>query len=96
MYQFVKIGQPSFVLRSHFSLCVVFSLEDLVDGEKVPSQAGRKEEAMEKLLKMSAPPTEAHPAQGGLQETPTAEGNFVFKCESRASKFQLKCLGAKE
>ena len=86
MYQFVKIGQPSFVLRSHFSLCVVFSLEDLVDGEKVPSPAGRKEEAMEKLLKMSAPPTEAHPALGGSQETPIAEGNFVFKCESRSSK----------
>ena len=85
MYQFVKIGQPSFVLRSHLSLCVVFSLEDLVDGEKIPSQAGRKEEAMEKLLKMSALPTEAPPAQGESQETPITEtcsvrteGKFVL------------------
>ena len=77
MYQFVKIGQPSFVLRSHFSLCVVFSLEDLVDGEKIPSQAGRKEEAMEKHPKMSALPTEAHPAQGGSQETPITETHQV-------------------
>ena len=77
MYQFVKTGQPSFVLRSHFSLCVVFSLEDLVDGEKIPSQAGRKEEAMEKHPKMSAPPTEAHPAQGGSQETPITETHHV-------------------
>ena len=77
MYQFVKIGQPSFVLRSHFSLCVVFSLEDLVDVEKIPSQAGRKEEAMEKHPKMSALPTEAHPAQGGSQETPIMETHHV-------------------
>ena len=45
----------------------------MVDGEKIPSQAGRKEEAMEKHLKVSALPTEAHPAQGESQETPITE-----------------------
>ena len=49
----------------------------MVDGEKIPSQAGRKEEAMEKLLKMSALPTEAHPAQGESQETPITETHHV-------------------
>ena len=57
----------------------------MVDGEKIPSQAGRKEGALEKHLKMSALPTEAHPAHGGSQETPITEtrnvrteGNFVI------------------
>ena len=49
----------------------------MVDGEKIPSQAGRKEEAMEKHPKMSALPTEAHPAQGGSQETPIMETHHV-------------------
>ena len=41
----------------------------MVDGEKIQSQAGRKEGAVEKHLKMSALLTEAHPAHGGSQET---------------------------
>ena len=49
-------------LSISFHCFVVFSPEEVVDGE-----------VMKKPLIMSALPTEAHPVQGGSQETPTVE-----------------------